>query len=166
MTVSPPLCFMLILIQYLRYEHHIPVPCHTMHPHLDGYNTIMKATFPSDILVGYCKGLNQLVPSNYVRKGKLFFLRTSSNSISIRRSYIAWWQVFGLCSGNSLLVSSLTAELFWAVITRIGFDLRVSSFLFGITTAGREKCIYKAEYIHNGHLQNQLKILWLDDISS
>ena len=154
MTFSPPLYFMLILIQYPRCEHHIPVPCHTMRPHLDGYDTIMKGTIPSDILVGYCKGPNQSVPSNYVRKGKLHFLRTSSNLIPVTRSYKAWWQAFGLCAGNSLVVSSLTVELVWAVISlpaRIGFDLRVSSFLFVITTASTGRCIYKAEYIHNSN---------------
>lgn len=125
---------------------------------------------PSDILVGYCKGPNQSVPSNYVRKGKLLYLWTGSDSIPITRIYKAWWQVFGLCSGNSLVVSSLTVELVWAVISlpaRIGFDLCVYSFLLVITTASKGRRIYKAEYIHNlVILQNQLKILWLDDVPS
>lgn len=76
-------------LKYPRREHYIPVPYCNVHPRLDGYSIVMKGIVPSDILVGYCKGPNQSVPSNYVRKGKLLFLETSSNSMPISRSYKA-----------------------------------------------------------------------------
>lgn len=145
------------------------MPCHNLHPRLDGYNIVLKGTVPSDILVGYCKGPNQSVPSNYGRKSKLLFLETSSNSIPISRSHKAWWQVFGLCSGNFLVVSSLTGvSLSGQSLACLPEEASTCMcLLFSvITTASRGRCICKAEYIHSlVILQNQLKILCLEYVS-
>lgn len=47
---------------------HIPGSGHTMHPHLDIYNTIVMGTITSDTIVRCCKGPNQSMPPKYVKK--------------------------------------------------------------------------------------------------
>lgn len=131
MAISPPLCFMLILIQYPGHVHHVPGSCHTMRPQLDSYNAFVMGTIISDIIVGCCKGLNQSMPSKYVKKRSPSFWELaqlqylSLGVIKPDDRCLVYAQEMSGCVW-------LDTTSVWAVISlaaRIGFDLCLSYFL-------------------------------------